>query len=266
MTRIRVDNKAKLRDALETIILKKLEKAEQEHERELEKAELEKQKGNISYYNFMKRLKPVAFEFYPLKTIKLNIPWVCPDAVADWLFFNTNWQIVVNNYVSPPSSLLAKAQTKLVCKKAGAYPIQEGRINSWIYPTSNSNGSQYRFSFRVYRTNDMDYGYDMGFAISGGIIRVYLWKDNSIVGYIDNPSFAVNTWMRRQVKFYVSEAGLVTRWERWDGTDWVQEGQDIVDPENRYYGAATNYAGLSNRSYYSGQNFYADDTEIWKAS
>lgn len=266
MRRIRVNNKQQLKDALETIILKKLENAEREHAREMEQAEKEKQLGKQAYYSFMKKLKPVAFEFYPLKTIKLNIPWVCPDAVADWFFYTTNWQLSVNRYVSSPSSLLTRPSVKLVCTKAGAYPIQEGRLNSWFYTSTGWNGFTVAFVFRQQSLTDWQYGYEIGFTVTGDVPRVGFWLDEYWRAGIDNIEFSNDTWLRRQTKFYVSEAGLTVRWEKWSEGNWVQEGNDIIDTENKYYGNQTNYAGLVNNCLYGWMSCYIDDTEIWKAS
>jgi hypothetical protein len=92
-------------------------------------------------------------------------------------------------------------------------------------------------------------------------------KDGSQVEALAGFTTANAQWLWRGCDYWESEGHLIIRWLKPDNQgNLAQEGNDYLDPENKYAGSSLNKAGILLISHSSTEFVYADNTEIWKSS
>lgn len=192
-----------------------------------------------------------------------------PASTEDWDFQTTNWDLDTAIYHSAPSSLrgLDPNPFRVVCKITDALNIPMGRIESWFYKSGSSYQRRLGFVSRI-QYPDWTKGYDFWQTVTDGIGNelYYVYRDGVLFksGAIAEPP--VDTWFKRRLTFWESGGWLILRYEKWNGSSWVKEIADVLDPSPLYGSSSVNRCGLYLASHASVDQVRADDTIIYKPS
>jgi hypothetical protein len=192
-----------------------------------------------------------------------------PASTEDWDFESVEWDLDTVIYRSAPSSLRWKdyAAFRVVCKTAICVNVPMGRIESWFYKAGSSYQRKIGFVSRI-QYPDWAKGYAFFQTLTNGIGNelYYVYRDGVLFksGAIAQPP--VDTWFKRRLTFWESGGWLILRYETWDGSSWVKEIADVLDPSPLYGSSSVNRCGLYLASHGSVDQIRADDTVIYKPS
>jgi hypothetical protein len=209
------------------------------------------------------------------------MPPEMPGVVSDWDLYASYWFLDTSTYVSAPSSLKFVNPNNLqgngaTCKYSTVLNIPEGRIVTYVRSAA-SNPIQFMLGFRIdvapgssgfvygaeppngcYWSN----GYTLQYQFATG--TYYLKRGSTTVKSGTASALAFNTWHLLRLTFWSDPggAGLVVRFERWDGSNWVKLFNDLNDPTNQI-GSNYNRPGIGAYTNYA-YGVWFDDTELYK--
>ena len=200
-------------------------------------------------------------------------------SIIDWNFYDTNYALDTNIYISEPSSLRFKYRNYALLKQASVGgPIPEGIIETYVrYSSWTSGQPNYPFIFRNQASD--------GTVNINNTYIVYLWTSTPGVGYpFDKARFIVivggtttiveeksispalypDTWYLLRVKFWVYQGVLMVAFEYWDDSQWVKLCADFSDPNNRWATSSVNRVGIGGLYPQSPYYTWVDNTRIFR--
>lgn len=202
-------------------------------------------------------------------------PPLMPGTVSDWDFVTASWTLDTSLYVSSPSSLrytVWQYQIAL-CKYAGTYPLDQGRIVSQV--RNDGLGRQFGWAFRNnsaigsasytvdgYFLNEFTTAgfFETGTTCLFGYYSGGAKTEISVPGYLANGAPPNAAWDKRRITWWVSAGVLIVRLERYYGGAWIKAINDQTDSGNRFTGNPNRRCGVGFRNDVT-TNY--DDTEIW---
>jgi hypothetical protein len=205
---------------------------------------------------------------------KRIFPPEIPGASSDWDFGSNVWQLDTSIYISPPSSLKISGGSTvytMLCKYTGATNISQGEIASYIkglYTWGNSYAPGLYFYFRNQTALDSSPSGSPGYYIYMNAYNsnLYIYRDGTnisgTISLISKPS-DIAQWNKYRLTWWTDPggAGLMIRFEYWDGSEWVKMINDYNDPQNKHAASSLNRVGMSANKC----AVWFDDTEIWSA-
>jgi len=196
------------------------------------------------------------------------------SANVDWDWNRADWSLTTEQYVSEPKCLKWLATSSpwpvTLCKHAGTTVLNEGRVVTWIRPTSINCGMGVVFRNQAavgtsnynntYIPNLAPVSSNVNFSrvVNGTPLRV---DTKAFGGGFTMPN---DTWRKIRVTWWESGGILYVRFEWFDDPDWVNICDEFSDVDNLWSGEAVNRCGLFTAIIAGGAKVvYADDTEVW---
>jgi len=214
------------------------------------------------YLSFCKRLRLSRIERYS----SIDDPEL--DALGDWDFATTYYELDTTRYVSPPSSLKCWDAGRFLCRVPDTLQVREGRLVTYLYIQEYENGYLIFFEFRsiaplgegtseryMVILSTKDSPYIIRASRYGTELYSRSWTSE------DYEHIPENVFHRYRVTWWVFGGVLYIRFESETDGDWY-EFFTAEDPANEYATEEYNRVGI----YWSlSAEFWVDDTEIWKA-
>jgi len=226
----------------------------------------------------LRHLKPIALERYsPEPTVK-TAPFELPGVTVDWDFYNANWALDTQVYVSAPSALrLNNPNYALLKQGAVNIAIKNGRIETYIRHTGNFVlGAARALYFRAtYPDGSFSGGSAYFIGLGGTSTGSGVAVDTAGLGFVSDgsgstftqanitPSIRANTWYKIRVTWWESSGVLVARLEYYNGEQWAPLCPDFTDNQNRNASSSTLRVGVGN--YFASSYAWYDDTVIYVA-
>jgi len=230
----------------------------------------------------LRHLRPIALERYsPEPVLQKVAPFELPGVTTDWDFYNANWALDTQNYVSPPSSVRFNiGNCALLKQSAAGQAIVNGRVETYYRTDGFRNYfGQFNYGTIIFRSNASDGSTSSSSAYflelynpSGGsgapatnaVLLLYLSGTYYTIGTPSlSTQLSANTWNRIRATWWVSQGVLIVRLEYYNGTDWVQLCADFTDSKNAGASNTINRVGVGSSYPYA--YGWADDTVIYAA-
>ena len=191
-------------------------------------------------------------------------------AQSDWDFEDANWAIDTAQYVSSPSSLkqVAGDFASILSRRSDCQNLPQGRIVTQFRATTDGSilallcRNQAALGvadslncYELYRTLNGASGYC-------SMIRFEAGETAWSASFGTLPALSANTWYQFRFTWWIDWGSVRFRLERWNGSAWVQEGEDVTDPANKWAASSVNRPGLKHLY----DNIWRDDTELWGPS
>lgn len=195
-------------------------------------------------------------------------------SLADWDFYNPALCVLSSeHYVSPPTSLelcwaSGYARRIGLSRKDNAQLVTNGRIISSVWLTRMNVNQPFIFRNQsALGSAGSTNSYYINIDVSNWKLYVRIAGAVTFIGQSDG-EFEKDCWMRLRLTWKNAITGQgnanldVTLDREVDG-EWVQQGDPIHDPLNRWQDSEINRCGLMCDVYTAYHN-WIDDTEIWK--
>jgi len=230
----------------------------------------------------LRHLKPIALERFNPPWVRERVaPYELPGVVTDWNFYNSNWALDTQIYVSAPSSIKFNyGNFALLKQSAVGQAIVNGRVETY-HRTSGFGAylAQYNYAAILFRSNASDgstsptnvYFLQLynpsggsGASATNAILILYLSGTYYTIGTRSlSTQLSANTWYRIRTTWWVSQGVLVVRLEYYNGTNWSKLCDDFTDNRNAGASNAVNRVGVGGGySFYYG---WHDDTIVYVA-
>jgi len=230
----------------------------------------------------LRHLKPIALERFNPPWVRDRVaPYELPGVVTDWNFYDANWALDTQTYVSSPSSIRFNAGNFALLKQSAVgQGIVSGRVETYHRTDGFLNYyGYYYYPTITFRSNASDgsvsptcvYVLEL-YNLSGvscspatsAILFLYLSGSYYLIGTRSlSTQLSANAWNRIRATWWVSQGVLIVRLEYYNGTDWVKLCDDFTDNRNAGASNAVNRVGVgSSRPYTYG---WHDDTIVYVA-
>jgi hypothetical protein len=226
--------------------------------------------------DFVRRLTNLILRYAPGFQVVLSESWDSPE--ANWDFTTPrggDWDLDNSVYVSPPSSLVFNIPyTQAILKQASAGgPISEGMIETrFRFPKGIGSSIIFPIAF-WFRYNEVGAyimhlrGTNLGIGEHLNVVQLatnYEWPGRVIGDRDLNPTLEPDTWHRLRVSWVVQDGILHVRFQKYDGSDWIDLCDEWVDPVNEQADAAISRVGVGSVYAYPPPYSWFDDTIIYK--
>jgi len=260
----------------------------EEHEREIALKELQlenyvglKREFDIrkeeDLLRLLRHMKPIAYEPF-CEGCPRVAPFQLPGVTSDWNFYNANWSLDAQVYVSPPSSLkIHWTNLALLRQAAVGRPIRNGRIETYMRHSGAGNTSL--MWFLIFRATHPDGAtqyyatYVLALTASqvgpgtpvtkAGILYYDGSNTYTVASSEISPRLAANTWYQVRLTWWESSGVLVARFEYNNNGQWTPLCPDFTDPQNRNATSSTLKVGVS--ASFADTYTWFDDTVIYVA-
>jgi len=200
-----------------------------------------------------------------------HIPLITPahHSIGDWDFqAQLGYALDSAIYVVEPSSLRLTSWVyglylMALCRRSNVLCLPDGQIHTWMRH-SDRGRTEPVITFRhqsplgsvafdncYWATFDTAY-VQLILTVDGVTHRTWLWT-------LANP---INTWLRRRITWWMTATTLNFQLDYWDGSNWVQFGDILSDPNPPWTDSDVNRVGLGVNLTDPGYYDWFDETYI----